>query len=269
MTAPLVSSSQNPRVRYVRKLSRRSFRDAERAFILEGPVVVTEAFRAGAPVTQVFLDPSGGHQDIAALAEDVGVPLTHVDDHVMRSLSGTATPQGVLAVCSMTDVEVDDLPDRLSLVLILAGVQDPGNAGTLIRSAVAAGAEAVLFSEASVDPYSAKTVRSSAGLISRTKVVRGAPLHDLKAALQERGVALVGADAAAPLDYSEQDLTVPIAFVLGNEAGGLPDEVASGFLDSVVRIPMPGPAESLNVASAGSLLLFEAVRQRRLGSSHG
>lgn len=269
MTASVVSSPQNPRVRYVRKLSRRSFRDEERAFVLEGPVVVAEAFRAEAPVTQVFLDPSGGHGAIASLAEVRGVPVTQVDDHVMRSLSGTATPQGVLAVCSMTDVAVEALPQQLSLVLVLAGVQDPGNAGTLIRSAVAAGADAVLFSEASVDPYSAKTVRSSAGLISRITVVRQAPLASLKEALSHRGVAIVGADAGAADDHDGLDLRGPTAFVLGNEAGGLPDELAVGFFDHVVKIPMPGPAESLNVATAGSLLLFEAVRQRRLGSSDG
>ena len=269
MTAPVVSSPQNPRVRYVRKLSRRAFRDQERAFILEGPVVVSEAFRAGAPVTQLFLDPTAGHGSLAALAEEGRVPVTLVDDHVMRSLSGTATPQGVLAVCTMTDVEVGALPEQLSLVLVLAGVQDPGNAGTLIRSAVAAGADAVLFSEASVDPFSAKTVRSSAGLISRIAVVRQAPLDALKEALREKGVALVGADANATREHVALDLRSPVAFVLGNEAGGLPPEAASGFFDEVVRIPMPGPAESLNVATAGSLLLFEAVRQRRLGSSDG
>ena len=268
MTAPVVSSPQNPRVRYVRKLSRRSFRDEERAFVLEGPVVVGEAFRAGAPVTQVFLDPSGGHEPIASLAETRDVPVTYVDDHVMRSLSGTATPQGVLAVCAMTDVSVEELPDQLSLVLVLAGVQDPGNAGTLIRSAVAAGADAILFTEASVDPFSAKTVRSSAGLISRIAVVRQASLDGLESALGRRGVALVGADASATEDYDALDLRSPVAFVLGNEAGGLPSDVSSRF-DHVVRIPMPGPAESLNVATAGSLLLFEAVRQRRLGSSDG
>lgn len=237
--------------------------------MLEGPVVLTEALNAGAPVTQVFLDPSAEQAAILqGLAEAAGIPVTLVDDHVMRSLSGTATPQGVLAICSMTDVSVAELPENLSLVLVLAGIQDPGNAGTLIRSAVAAGADAVLFSDASVDPYSAKTVRSSAGLISRITLVREASFAELRKALNECGLRVVGADAGATTDYDSLDLRQPVAFVVGNEANGLPEEEAGNLLDVVVQIPMPGPAESLNVASAGSLLLFEAVRQRRLGSQH-
>lgn len=267
MTSPALSSSQNPRVRYARKLSRRAFRDQERAFILEGPVVVAEAFRSGAPVDQVFLDPSSEHASaIRSLADAAGTPVALVDDHVMRSLSGTATPQGVLAICSMTDVALSDLPEQLSLVLVLAGVQDPGNAGTLVRSAVAAGADAVVFSSASVDPFSAKTVRSSAGLIARTCIVRQAPLKDIRRALEDRGVTVLGADAGAESSFDEVDLTGPVAIVLGNEAGGLAAATDDSMFDELVKIPMPGPAESLNVASAGTLLLFEAVRQRRLGS---
>ena len=268
MTSPALSSSQNPRVRYARKLSRRAFRDQERAFILEGPVVVTEAFRSGAPVTQVFLDPSSEHAAaVEPLAEAAGTQIVLVDDHVMRSLSGTATPQGVLAICSMTDVQLAELPRELSLVVVLAGVQDPGNAGTLVRSAAAAGADAVVFSSASVDPFLAKTVRSSAGLISRTTIVRQASLDHINSALKDRGVIVLGADAGAAVSYDQVDLTGPIAFVLGNEARGLSVAADASMFDKLVKIPMPGPAESLNVASAGTLLLFEAVRQRRLGSS--
>lgn len=268
MTPSALSSLQNPRVRYARKLSRRAFRDQERAFILEGPVVVTEAFRSCAPVRQVFLDVSSEHASaIRSLADASGTPVVVVGDHVMRSLSGTATPQGVLAICAMTDVELSDLPERLSLVLVLAGVQDPGNAGTLVRSAVAAGADAVVFSSTSVDPFSAKTVRSSAGLIARTAVVRQAPLEDVRSALKDRGVTVLGADAGAESSLDEVDLTESVAFVLGNEAGGLSAATDESMFDELVKIPMPGPAESLNVASAGTLLLFEAVRQRRLMSS--
>ena len=231
---------------------------------------MTEAFRSGAPVSQVFLDPSSDHAAaIEPLAEAAATPVVLVDDHVMRSLSGTATPQGVLAICSMTDVQLADLPQELSLVLVLAGVQDPGNAGTLVRSAVAAGADAVVFSSASVDPFSAKTVRSSAGLIARTSIVRQASLGDIKSALETRGVTVLGADAGAVLSYDEVDLTLPVALVLGNEARGLSAAADDSIFDKLARIPMPGPAESLNVASAGTLLLFEAVRQRRLGSSDG
>jgi TrmH family RNA methyltransferase len=269
MSPAELSSSQNPRVRHARKLTRRAFRDKERAFLLEGPVVVAEALRSGAPVTEVFLDPqSEGTPLISELASSTQVRLTPVDDHVMRALSGTSTPQGVVAVCEMTDTPLTALPQGLSLVLVLAGVADPGNAGTLVRSAVAAGADAVVFSHASVDPFGGKTVRASAGLVCRTTIVRDASLDAIKEALTSRGLSMVGADATATSDYDGADLAQPVALVVGNEAGGLP-EAGPGFFDLVVRIPMPGPAESLNVGTAGSILLFEAARQRRLLSVHG
>lgn len=267
MTEATVSSAQNPRVKYIRKLSRRAFRDKERAFLLEGPVVLREALHSGAPVNLVVLGPGApGADDLRSLAETAGVPILEVDDHVMRSISGTAAPQGVVGVCSMTDISLEDLPTNLSLVLVLAGVQDPGNAGTLVRSAVAAGAEAVIFSDSSVDPYSGKTVRSSAGLVCRTQLVRQADLAEASSMLRARGLRVVGADASSTTPHDEADLRSPIAVVLGNEAAGFPEAYKAGFFDALVKIPMPGPAECLNVAAAGSILLFEAARQRRLGS---
>ena len=156
--------------------------------------------------------------------------------------------------------------DGVGLALVLADVRDPGNAGTLVRSALAAGAGAVVFAKGSVDPLHPKVVRSAAGSLFQIPIVRGPQLQDVAEVLSGLGVALVGAAADASTDMYEADLARPVAIVLGNEAWGLPPE-ATDRTDLTVRIPMPGPAESLNVSVAGSILLFEALRQRRASRS--
>lgn len=150
-------------------------------------------------------------------------------------------------------------------MIVLAGVRDPGNAGTVLRSALAAGADAAVFGTGSVDPYHPKTVRAGAGALFRLPLVRGIETGSALGTLKAAGFQLVGADASAEGSYTELDMTGRVALVIGNEAWGLPPEV-SASIDRFVSIPMPGPAESLNVGIAGALLLFEAVRQRGPGN---
>jgi TrmH family RNA methyltransferase len=145
---------------------------------------------------------------------------------------------------------------------VLAEVRDPGNAGTLVRAAVAAGAEAVVFGAGSVDPLGPKTVRAAAGSLFSVTVIRNVDIRQALAQLRASGFTVVGADARATTSPEQVDLTARVALVLGNEAWGLPAEMVD-LLDLTVGIPMPGPVESLNVGIAGSILLFEAVRQRR------
>ena len=230
-----------------------------------------EALRAKAAVVTLFL--STEHPDASEVVAEAAATDTSVvwaTPAVVAALSDAATPQGVVAVVEMEDVAVSDLAGLASLVLVLHQVRDPGNAGTLVRCAAAAGAEAVVFTRGSVDPYSPKTVRAAAGTLYRVDVVRDAALDGVAEQLGEHGFALVGTDAAAPLAYDEVDYTGPVAFVVGNEAWGIPPDDKER-LSEVVSIPMPGHAESLNAAMAGAILLFEAVRQRRgrHGSAEG
>jgi len=146
--------------------------------------------------------------------------------------------------------------------VVLSDVRDPGNAGTLVRSAVAAGASAVVFCSGAVDPFNPKTVRSTAGLLFHVEIAAGVALDVAAAELRGKGFLMIGADAASTKRPDEVDLTPPLALVLGNESWGI-EEASGHLLDEVIGIPMPGPAESLNVGIAGSVLLFEAVRQRR------
>ena len=212
------------------------------------------ALLAGA-VRDLFVEEGAG---FAAEFVESGAVL--VSGQVMAALSDTATPQGVVAVAEAPAIAAEDVHG--DLVLVLAGVRDPGNAGTLLRSAAAAGAAAVAFPEGSVDPFNPKTVRATAGLLFRVPVIVDASLQRLLAALRAKGFVVIGADAGAPVTFDEIDLRGAVALVVGNEAWGI-DASARAMLDEIVSIPMPGAAESLNAGIAGSILLFEAVRQRR------
>ncbi|MDQ3957558.1 MAG: RNA methyltransferase [Actinomycetota bacterium] len=250
-----------------RKLRRRAFRDAARAYLLEGPVPVREALEMGAPVREVFVAADyGDAPEIESTAAAAGAEVVRVSRPVSDALSETATPQGVVGVAAMTDVSPEDLPPDADLVLVLDQVRDPGNAGTLVRSAAAAGADAVMFTSGSVDPYSPKTVRAAAGALFLPAIGRAVAIEALVRELGGRGFVVAGADAAADRPYDSLDCTGPVAFVVGNEAWGIAPE-HRGLLSEIVTIPMPGHAESLNAATAGALLLFEAVRQRRISSA--
>jgi TrmH family RNA methyltransferase len=202
-----------------------------------------------------------GAERLQGLADE-RLPVTLVSEPVIKALSGTATPQGVVAVAATPPNDLSAVAEDSTLVLVLASVRDPGNAGTLVRTARAVGADAVCFTTGSVDPYGPKTVRASAGSLFGLKVVHSIPTVEAATHLRGMGLMLLGADARAPTSMYDADLRRPVAFVVGNEAWGLPEEISEA-LDARVSIPMPGPVESLNVSVAGSLLLFEAARQRR------
>jgi TrmH family RNA methyltransferase len=222
-------------------------------------VVVADALRSGADVVEIFVVPET-FEEIESLAADAGVRVHWVSETAIASVSDTATPQGVVARVRSPETSIEELELSSGLVIVLADVRDPGNAGTLMRSALAAGADGVVACTGAVDPLHPKTVRASAGAIFRVSLVRGLEVASAATGLRARGLVIVGADQGGGSAWST-DLTRPLAIVVGNEAWGLGAEVRS-TLDEVVSIPMPGPAESLNAGIAGSLLLFETLRQR-------
>jgi RNA methyltransferase, TrmH family len=216
--------------------------------------VVDEAWGAGF-VEDVFVD-----AEVPFAEEWLDRGAVAASKQVIESLSETTTPQGIVAVARTRTIPLSEVSG--DLVLVLSGVRDPGNAGTLIRSAVASGASAVVFCSGSVDPFNPKTVRSTAGLMFHLDLVTGVTLSEVGEALRSRGFSMVGADATSTTRPDEIDMSGPVALVLGNESWGI-EEPERAVLNEVAGIPMPGPAESLNVGIAGSILLFEAVRQRR------
>jgi TrmH family RNA methyltransferase len=197
---------------------------------------------------------------------DAGARIFELEEGVLARVAGTVTPQPVLAVLRMPVHSMADVMARQPrLVVVCVDVRDPGNAGTVVRSAWAAGADAVVCCEGTVDMWNPKAVRSSAGAVLHVPVVAApAPAATLEE-IGRWGLHRWGTVSEGGEDYAAADLTQPCAFVLGNEAAGLPlDELQSG-LDGLVSIPMAGGAESLNVGMAAAVLCFEAVRQRRLG----
>ena len=256
-----IGSLRNPRVLAARKLLKRSEREKTRHLLVEGPLAIAAALGAGA-VVELFVDRDAvSAGELQHQAERAGVAVHVVTPAVITALSDTIAPQGVVAVARAPTADPGVL-ERVDLVVVLAQVRDPGNAGTLIRSSVAAGAGAVVFTKGSVDPFNSKTVRASAGTVFNVPVVIDVTMDEAARRLRAAGTRIVGAHARAERPLDEVDMTAPVALVVGNEAWGLP-EGSGELLDDVVGIPMPGPAESLNAGIAGSILLFEAVRQRR------
>lgn len=261
----MITSVHNPHIRRARKLQKRGLRDKAGLFLVEGTRGITEAFASERRVQTLFVAPSAGDRvgQVVRLAKQHSTPVFEVSDQVMRSISDATTPPGAIAVAHYVDVDPVRLLERgISLAVVLAGVRDPGNLGTILRTAWAAGAEAVFLGSETVDVYNPKVVRAAAGALFNLSLARDVELVWLLTELKGRGVRLVAADPRAPTSYDELDLSVDCALVFGGESGGVPQAVASE-VDVVASIPMPGGAESLNVAVAAALFLFEAASQRR------
>lgn len=183
---------------------------------------------------------------------------------VLEKVADTVTPQPLLAVFATVDRPFDAVQGA-GLVLVCTDLRDPGNAGTVIRSADAAGADAVVCTGGTVDPFNPKAVRASAGSLFYVPLVCEPSVPAALASVSQAGYRLLGAAPAAGDDYQSVDFTRPVALVLGNEAWGLAPDVAQA-LDGFVHIPMAGRAESLNVGMAAAVLCFEALRQRQASS---
>jgi TrmH family RNA methyltransferase len=263
-----ITNIRSPRVKAARQLAKRAFRERSRAFLAEGPQAVREALRLPGILTELFVTGAARdrHHDLVAQAAGRGVPVHAVSGEVMAELAQTVTPQGLLAVCRFIDVPLAELvAARPRLVAVLASVRDPGNAGTVLRTADAAGAQGVIFTAASVDPYNSKCVRSSAGSLFHLPVVVGAGPAEAAAALRGAGLQLLAADGSADrvLDVGGADpwLAGPTAWLFGNEAWGLPADLLA-LADSAVAVPIYGRAESLNLAAAAAVCLYaSAARQ--------
>lgn len=252
-----------------RLVSRRSARWEEGRFVAEGPNLLDEALRAGIAVEAVFLDARAGAEDRerADRAGRAGAHVHELDAGVLARVSDSVTPQPVAAILAMVHVPLETLPAD-GLTVICAGVQDPGNAGTLIRSASASGSGAVVFCEGAVDIYNPKVVRGTAGTLFRVPVSAGPPAEQVLGHYQALGVPTVGTAVRGGRDHDRVDWTRPAALVMGSESHGLPASLHAR-LDELVTIPMERAAESLNVAMAATVICFEAARQRRASARGG
>lgn len=247
-----------------RRLRRAPVRRAEGRFLVEGPQAVGAAAAAGL-LLEAFATAD------AAAGLDLGVPVTVVGDRALASLADTVTPQGLVGVAATVDRPLAEaLAGRPYLVLVLLDARDPGNAGTAIRTADAAGADAVVLARGpeggSVDIHGGKAVRASAGSIFHVPVATGT-WPEVLTSLRGAGLRVRATTTGGRLDLFAADLREPTAWVLGNEAHGLPPQVAAAC-DETVSIPMRGRAESLNVAAAAAVCLYASARAQE-GVSRG
>ncbi len=270
-------ADSNARLAEARRLTRRVRRDQAREFLAEGPQAVREAIATPGVVLEVFGTPAALDLHGDWLAE-APVAFRAISDKAAAAISETVHPQGLVARCRYIDVTTSAVVAAVPvLVAVLAGITDPGNAGTILRTADAAGVDAVVFTDGSVDPYNGKCVRASAGSLFHLPIVRGCAYSDLRQALTEAGLQVLGAAASGRRCLGEADtddlLRGPSAWVFGSEAHGLAGIEAEALgernktvepVDEYVRIPIWGRAESLNLAAAASICLYaSATAQRR------
>ncbi|MFS0854452.1 TrmH family RNA methyltransferase [Microbacterium sp. 179-I 3D4 NHS] len=265
----MLENPRSPRVRAVAKLTKRSARTETGLFLLEGPQAVREAltYRPEA-IVELFATPTGWerHADIRGMAGDAGVEVEYVTEYVLNAMADTVTPQGLVAVVRQTPTSVRDVfASSPRLVAICEEVRDPGNLGTIIRAADAAGADAVVLTGRTVDPYNPKVVRATTGSLFHLPVSVGGDLADVIARAHDAGLRILAADVKGDdllAARAEGVLAEPTGWLFGNEARGLEDE-ALDLADRVLRLPIFGRAESLNLATAASVCLYESAFAQR------
>ena len=261
---PRITSTKNPLVKRIKALARRDAREEEGRFVAEGIRMIEELLSSGLRVELILYDAamSGGReQELLDRARAAGVRLVPASRNVIEAGSTVETPQGIIAVAEPPRSSADDLFKRTDLLLVVADrIQDPGNLGTIIRIADAAGATGVIATSGSADPFNPKALRATMGSIFHLPVVE-LDVDVAQARLTAAGVRVLVADQAGAIVYTDADYRPPVAIVLGNEGQG-PDARWLQAADARIMIPLYGRAESLNVSVAAGLLLYEARRAR-------
>lgn len=261
-TPDRVLTVRSGRVKHSRRLATRAFRAETGEFLAEGPQAVREALMLPHVVLEVFAtgEATSRHPDLVVAAGDAWV---QVDDDVVAAVADSVNPQGVVARCRSTVGQLADLPDDAAFVVVCADVRDPGNAGAVIRCADAAGADAVVLAGDSVDPLNPKAVRATAGSLFHLPVLVDRDVSVVIAELQRRDLQVLAADGTGDVGLFDPalDLAVPTAWLMGNEAWGLPAQTRA-LADRVVAVPIFGRAESLNLATAAAVCLYASAAAR-------
>ncbi|MCU1552507.1 MAG: methyltransferase [Glaciihabitans sp.] len=261
----MIDNPRSPRVRGVAKLAKRDARLQTGLFLLEGPQAVGEAL-AYRPelLVELFVTPTAldRHREIEQAANDAGLEIEFVTEQVLDSMADTVTPQGIIAVCKQFPTSLKDiLSGGPKLIAILEEVRDPGNAGTIIRAADAAGADGVIFSGRSVDLYNPKVVRATTGSLFHLPVAIDLELESVIERTHAASLQIIAADIKGSdllTARREGILVQPTAWLFGNEARGLSEEHYA-LADRAVAVPIYGRAESMNLATAASVCLYESA----------
>lgn len=265
----VIKSSSNRIIKHIKSLQLKKYRDESGSFVIEGEKLLKEALNYKASISMVLLKQSfmddEYHEELTARLADSHIPLYYADERLLKEVCETDTPQGILAVAEKMEFSLDSIlkKDELCIVL-LDEVRDPGNAGTIIRTADACGLDAVLLSKGSVDLYNGKTIRATMGSLFHIPVIQNLDMAETISRLKYGNVATIGADPHSTTSCIELAGYRRSAIIIGNESQGINNDVSS-ILDHNVRIPMPGRAESLNAGIAASIMMYEfSVRKRHV-----
>jgi len=260
-----ITSKDNNTLKYLRSLSEAKQRKKEKAFLIEGVKMVEEALRENLGITLVVAEPSltkHHGKGIIKLAESKDIPILWISERLMDSLSENKTPQPVMAEVQIKQHSEEALlADAAGLIAVCHQLQDPGNLGTIIRTAEAVGASGVAITPNTVDPFNAKAIRASMGSILRMPIVQSGEAVEFIGKCKQKGFQTVATVLTGDKTHFDVDFTKPTAIILGQEGAGLPPDVMTD-IDLRVRIPMAATIDSLNVATATAVILYEAMRQR-------
>lgn len=262
-----IASGQNKWVKYVRSLEQRKYREREKAFLLEGIRLIEEALKSDWELEVVLYSSKllGNERgkNLFAFLENKQINILPIADNIMDKITDTENSQGILAVAKQREWIKEELGQEPFLWVLVDRVQDPGNLGTIIRTAHANAVQALFLTKGTVDLFSPKTIRSTMGSIFHLPVIQLEDMGEFWEPLEKNKVKLVVGDVLAQQYCYQADLTRSVAICIGNEGSGPGEEIKSKA-ELLVKIPMPGLAESFNVAIASGIILYEATRQRMI-----
>ncbi len=257
----IVSSKDNELVKRVKKLNEKKYRDEYGEFIIEGTRMINEALEENAKIKKVLISESFDNQDVLDKIKNQEVAL--VSSHIFESISNVNTPQGILAIVEKPKYSADDIDYNADNFLLLDNLQDPGNLGTIIRTADSLDYKQIIVSKTTADEFNPKVIRSTMGASFRVKIIR-ADLKEIISKMKSLGIKVYATDLAAEKNIYETDFEKS-AIVIGNEGNGVSKEVQEVSSDKI-KIPMKGRAESLNAAVATSVILYEIYRKENFKS---
>ena len=262
----VITSENNSMIKHIKSLSIKKNREKSRQFVIEGLRMVDEALRHNVPLEYVLysdhlLEINGGEALLKQIPQNF--QLFNIPDKLLGKLTDTENPQGILAVAKMPNASFDYLGEgQNTFLLVLDRLQDPGNMGTIIRTAEAASVDAIILTKGSVDPYNSKTLRATMGAIFHLPVIQCDTNEEWLTFVKEKGIRILASGLEGSQDYSRLSYEGSIAIVIGNEANGV-DETLLKEADAVVKIPILGKIESLNASIAAGILIYKAVEFRR------
>jgi len=261
---PIVSLD-NAVLKRIRGLHNRSAREKSGLFLIEGPKAIAEAFEKNVRLRDVVVSETFWNEEAALITNRDLAVVSVVEDKLIRELATTTTPTGIIATAEVPTFTVDELfSSSPALVVIVHSIQDPGNLGTIFRTALAASATGVILTRGTVDAFNPKVVRAAMGALFGMPMIWDIPFEEAALIVKERGLQMIGCQPTASTSVFEADLTGALAVVLGNEGQGFsPADLA--LMDQQIAIPMNPQSESLNVAISGAVVLFNVVQQRLKG----